>query len=166
MSGGALGTLTVSLRTPAGQEKQRWEAALLEDTAERIVAHGAWRRTLHTRAGEVAVQNQTLECYWPGQPYTVAAVYDQGWALREHYARLVRPLEREGQRLNLVDLGRHLSLKPDRQLRVIEEARPSTNGTGQASAANAAAWEALMALVKDQDGPFSTAFFERYKPDR
>lgn len=162
--GEAMGTLTVSILTPSGKEKQRWEVALLEDTPKRLVAHGAWQRLLHMKLGEVAVQNQTLECYWPNRPYTVAAIYDQGWLLREYHARVIRPLRREGDRLSVVDLGRHLSVKPDFQLHAIEEAKPSDNGTGQSQAATTAAWEELVALVKQRGGPFAPGFLDAYKP--
>lgn len=150
----------------AGQVRHHWEGALVQRSDELVVLRGAWGRALHTPSGEVPIQNFSVECYWPGVGYTVAALFDQSWALREFYARLIRPVELHDGELRFVDLGRHLSVKPDGTYRVVELPTPSTNGTRSADPKGAepqAAWEALLALAQAREGPFDPAFYDAYK---
>ena len=160
-----MNTFTVRILNQAGSEKQRWDTVQVSDDHNPLVLFGAWKRSLHTKVGEVPVQNQTLECYWPDQPYTVSAVYDQEWKLREFYARLIKPVEVQGNVLQYVDLGRHLSVKPDYDYRIIEDAAPSSNGGARPDHIDVeAAWEMLLDAVEERSGPFDMAFFDTYKP--
>jgi len=159
-----LETFTVRILNQAGVEKQHWKTTQVSGDHNPLVLFGAWKRSLHTKVGEVPVQNQTLECYWSDQPYTVYAIYDQDWKLREYYARLIKPVEVQGNVLQYVDLGRHLSVKPDYDYRVIEDAAPSSNGGGHTNQVDLeAAWEMLLDSVEERTGPFEQAFFDTYK---
>lgn len=160
-----MNTITVRILNQAGAEKQSWDTTLVSGDQNPLVLFGAWKRSLHTKVGEVPVQNQSLECYWMEQPYTVSAIYDQDWRLREYYARLIKPVELEANVLQYVDLGRHLSVKPDYDYRVIEEATPSSNGGGSLDQVDLeAAWEMLLQSVEERNGPFEPGFFDTYKP--
>ncbi len=156
---------TVRILNQAGAEKQRWDTKMVSGDHNPLVLFGDWKRALHTKVGEVPVQNQTLECYWLEQPYTVSAIYDQDWKLREYYARLIKPVELQGNVLQYVDLGRHLSVKSDYEVRVIEDASPSSNGGAKTDHVDLeAAWEMLLDSVEERTGPFELAFFDIYKP--
>jgi protein associated with RNAse G/E len=156
--------ITVSIMSLTGQAKQRWEAVSVLDSEDLIVLHGAWERLLTMKVGDIPIKNQSLECYWPNQPYTVSAIYDQEWDLREYYVRVLRDFKRDKNAIQYLDLGRHLCVKPDYDYRLINEAAASVNGSAQDVDVDAAL-EAVIDDINNRTGPFAYGFFDPFKPE-
>ena len=146
--------------------KYRWPVQTLADEGELLVVYGAWERLLEfiSQGTTAPVTNQSIEFYWRERPYTVAAAYDENWALQELYGRIIRPPrwnEAEGA-LDLVSLGLDVQITPALGYDILEHA--DYDGLDEADLARAQ--EGLMGLIElieRQEGAFDPRWLSRYE---
>ena len=158
--------IDVRVLNPRERPKYRWPVQALIEEDGLIVAHGAWERPLAfiSQGTEAPVTNQSIEFYWHATPYTVAAIYDESWALQELYGRVIRPLRRAEteDRLDLISLGLDLQVTPGLSYEILEHA--DYEALDEADVATSQ--EGLMGLIEmieRLEGPFDPAWRARYE---
>lgn len=140
----------------------RFPLRRLRWTANEIVAYGEYgRRVQHfTRGLDLAVENESIDFYFPGQPFTVAAGFDRERVLQYYYCNVILPLEVEGEaEIRYVDMDLDLVVQPDLTWRVDDEdefeAHSALYGYPSETVAQArAALGQLIRKVQEKEYPF------------
>ncbi len=158
--------IDVHVLNPRERPKYRWPVRELVEEEGLFVVHGAWERPLEfiSQGTEAPVTNQSIEFYWSEVPYTVAAIYDEHWALQELYGRVIRPLRWvEGEaRLELVSLGLDLQVAPGLEYEILEHGDYAALDEADVATSQ----EGLMGLIEmieRLEGPFDPAWRARYE---
>ena len=158
--------IEIRVLNPRERAKYRWPVQTIADEGELLVAHGTWERPLEfmSQGTTAPVTNQSIEFYWRERPYTVAAAYDENWALQELYGRIVRPPRwNEVERtIDLVSLGLDVQVTPALGYDILE----GTDYDALDEADLATAQEGLLGLIElieRQEGPFDPSWLGRYE---
>lgn len=159
-------SIHIRVLNPRERAKYRWLVQMLAEEGDLLVVHGLWERLLEfiSQGTSAPVTNQSIEFYWRERPYTVAAAYDENWALQELYGRIVRPprWNEAEQAFDLVSLGLDVQVRPALSYDILEHA--DYDALDEADLATAQ--EGLMGLIEmieRQEGPFDPSWLTRYE---
>jgi len=138
-----------------GELRYSWPASLIARDDDLIVLYGDWGRPLQRPGGDVTrVTNRSLEFYWLSSPYTVAAIFDEDWELREYYGRVIEPPRLSGGELEFVMLGYDLQIRPEYDYEIVELEEVSSEAERGLMG--------LVELVERREGPFDRDILARY----
>jgi len=158
--------IDVRVLNPRERPKYRWPVSELAQEGDLLVAHGPWERPLEfiSQETEAPVTNQSIEFYWWQAPYTVAAAYDENWALQELYGRVIRPprWNEAERRLELISLGLDLQVTPGLSYEVLEHG-DYDELDGADVATSQEGLMGLIEMVERLEGPFDPALRARYE---
>lgn len=128
---------------------------------ELVIVEGEFGRELvhHTRGITVPVQNHSLEFYWPGRPYNVAAEIAPNGTISRYYCNVTLPPDVLGDRIMVVDLDLDLHVGPDLQVQVLDRDEFQQNARRygyppEVAAGAEAALQELIQLVETRSFPF------------
>ena len=126
--------IRVEARDARGRLKFSWPTRLVAHGRGELALSGDWERPLQLPDGrEAPIPNRSLEFYYAGKPYAVAALFDRAWKLQEYYVRMVRPPRWEDpprETLTLELLGLDIQVKPDYEYELIEHSPDGKSDLG------------------------------------
>ncbi|MGE5674116.1 MAG: DUF402 domain-containing protein [Mycobacterium leprae] len=115
--------VTVQAYKYGGIPHYRFAVRVLDRSPELMVVTGEYGRELihQTRGKRFTIQNRSIEFYWPGRPYTVAADCSAEGQIRQYYCNINLPPVMADDRVEWVDLDLDLIVQPDLSWQVVDE---------------------------------------------
>lgn len=166
-----MAVITVQAQDAQRKLKFSWPARLLEQGETQLVLYGDWERPLHRHdahhaEGEIVlpVPNRSIEFYDLVKPYSIAALLDRTWQLKEYYARVILPPTHDeaARTLTFVMLGFDVQVQPtdgDLDYEILEHTLPED--PKEQDLAREALFE-LVELIERREGPFDSQLLARY----
>lgn len=153
--------MTVQTLKYGGIPHYTFPALLRFRSSDLWVVEGEFGRILEhfTRGLTIAVQNRSLEFYWPGRPYNVAADLAPDGTITRYYCNVTLPPVMEGDRISVVDLDLDLLVEADLRCTVLDRDEFEANTRRfayppQVAAGAEAALAELIDLVESRSFPF------------
>lgn len=154
-------TVTVRSLKYGGIPHYTYPLRLRSRSADLWVLEGEFGRVLHhhTRGLTIPVQNRSVEYFWPGRPYSVAADMAPDGSVTKYYCNVILPPVMKEDQLSVVDLDLDLLVKADLSYVVLDrdefEANRVRYGYPPEVAAGAeTALQELIGLVERRAYPF------------
>lgn len=115
--------ITVHARKYGGKPHYSFPVRLVEETPDCMIVAGELGRICqhHTKGLTIPVQNRSVEFYWPGRLYTVAADYGADGAVFSYYCNVIMPATFSPDQVEWVDLDLDLIVRADLTWKVLDE---------------------------------------------